>query len=237
MKDNTLPDNKWEFNEDVTNCFDDMLSRSIPQYDVMRELVFDLGCDLVSQFKDKSILDIGCSNGLSLEPFVRKFGAYGRYCGIDVSEPMLEKAKERFQAFIHCNLVNIKNCDLRNDFPMDKYNLIMSVLTIQFTPIEYRQQIIQNIYDNLEVGGAFIMVEKVLGENHKMNKMFVDRYLKTKSENGYTDEQILRKKESLEGVLVPVTSKWNKELLHQAGFKTVDTFWRCLNFEGYIAIK
>lgn len=237
MKDDTLPENKWEFNENVTNCFDDMLSRSIPQYDVMRQLVFDLGCELVSNFKNKAILDIGCSNGLSLEPFINKFKDNGRYYGLDVSEPMLTKARERFNTFINQGIVAISNCDLRSDFPVGRYNLVMSILTIQFTPIEYRQQIIQSIYDSLEIGGAFIMVEKVLGENHQMNKMFTDRYLKMKADNGYTNDQILRKKESLEGVLVPVTSKWNKELLSQAGFKVVDTFWRCLNFEGYIAIK
>lgn len=237
MHDNVVPNGKWKFDKDVTTCFEDMLNRSIPQYDIMRDLVFNLGCDSIKEFKTKSILDVGCSNGLSLEPFVRNFGAYGRYRGIDVSEPMLEEAKERFKGFISCNLVQIDKCDLRNDFPRDIYNLVMSILTIQFTPIEYRQQIIQNIYDNLEDGGVFIMVEKVLGENHIINSMFVEMYLKMKSNNGYSDEQILRKKESLEGVLVPVTSKWNKELLNQAGFKTVDTFWRCLNFEGYIAIK
>jgi tRNA (cmo5U34)-methyltransferase len=42
---------------------------------------------------------------------------------------------------------------------------------------------------------------------------------------------------SLEGVLVPVTARWNEELLHQEGFASVDCFWRHLNFAGWVAVK
>ncbi|MGH3921557.1 MAG: hypothetical protein ACRDS1_01640 [Pseudonocardiaceae bacterium] len=42
----------------------------------------------------------------------------------------------------------------------------------------------------------------------------------------YTQEEIDRKRLSLEGVLVPVTAKWNVEMLRAAGFQQVDCFWR-----------
>ena len=58
-----------------------------------------------------------------------------------------------------------------------------------------------------------------------------------KAKNGYSQEQIERKRLSLEGVQVCVTSNWNLELLKQAGFRQVDTFWKWCNFEGMIAIK
>ena len=34
-----MPGEKWAFDEAVAGCFDDMLARSIPQYDVMRDAV------------------------------------------------------------------------------------------------------------------------------------------------------------------------------------------------------
>jgi len=240
MKDEVLLD-KWEFNQEVTDCFENMLERSIPQYDIMRDSVFNLGCKVLDKNKRRvhgaNILDIGCSNGLSLERFVKKYGAYGDFLGIDVSEAMLTEARKRFKGYINNGLVDIKNIDLRKDFPVDIYNLITSVLTIQFTPIEYRQNIIQNIYDNLADGGAFIMVEKVLGNCNEINELMIDTYLDSKEVNGYTKEQIERKRMALEGVLVPVTSNWNIDLLKQSGFRKIDVFWRWMNFEGYIAIK
>lgn len=237
IKDNTIPNDRWKFDENVVNCFDDMLERSIPQYGIMRKAVFNLGCKILDKHKNKTILDIGCSNGLALEPFVHKYGALARFRGIDVSEPMIKEAKERFQGYINTNIVHIQNLDLRNDFPIDIYSLIMSVLTIQFIPIEYRQNIIQNIYDNLYDGGCFIMVEKVLGNCSILNNIMIEEYLSLKENNGYSKEQIERKRLSLEGVLVPMTSNWNIDLLKQAGFKKIDVFWRWMNFEAYICIK
>ena len=237
--DNIVPNKKWEFDEDVSNCFEDMLNRSIPQYDIMRDLVFKVGCKILEQNQTKrySILEIGCSDGISLQPFINKYGALARFKGIDISEPMLNKAKEKYKNLIDCNIVNFENIDLRYCFPNDIYDLIMSILTIQFTPIEYRQKIIQNIYDKIIDGGAFIFVEKVLGNCSEINEIMVEEYYNLKKTNGYTQDQIDRKKLSLEGVLVPMTSNWNIDMLKQAGFKKIDVFWRWMNFEGYIAIK
>lgn len=237
MKDNIIPQGKWSFDENVSDCFEDMLSRSIPQYEVMRESSANLVHDVISPWASENnffILDIGCSDGLMIEKLLNKFDEKGIYTGIDISEPMLEKAKCRFK---DNDNVSIRNCDLRTDFPNTAYNAITSILSIQFTPIEYRQHIIQEIYDHLYLNGCFIMVEKVLGNTDKINKLFVDNYYDMKKQNGYTEEQIERKRLSLEGVLVPVTSDWNIDLLKQAGFRQVDVFWKWMNFVGYIAIK
>jgi len=65
----------------------------------------------------------------------------------------------------------------------------------------------------------------------------VDLYYDLKKSNGYSQEDIDRKRLSLEGVLVPVTAKWNEELLKNAGFSEVDCFWRHLSFAGWVAVK
>ena len=60
------PAAKWEFDQNVTQCFDDMLSRSIPQYEVMRSLVHSLAKAYAQ--RRTWIVDIGCSRGIQLEP-------------------------------------------------------------------------------------------------------------------------------------------------------------------------
>ena len=88
-----------------------------------------------------------------------------------------------------------------------------------------------------EQDGIFIVVEKILGETSDLNNMYNKAYYQMKQDNGYTQEEIDRRKMSLEGVLVPLTGKFNEQLIKSAGFKYIDCFWRWMNFAGWIAIK
>ncbi len=230
-----MPKDKWEFNKEVTNVFDNMLERSIPQYEIMRKACFELGCKFIQ--KHSYILDLGCSRGEALVPFIEKYQSNNRYYGIDISDPMLEACRARFVNEIRDGIVFINKLDLRTIYPPVIASLTMAVLTLQFVPIEYRQRVIQDIYDHTILNGAFIFVEKVLGNTAKLDQEFVNIYYQLKKTNGYSQEQIERKKLSLEGVLVPVTAKWNEELLEMAGFREIDCFWRWMNFAGWIAIK
>ena len=230
MKDNVIPEAKWEFDENVTECFDDMLSRSIPDYDMMRKLVTEIGTHFIKL--NTAVMDIGCSNGNAIAPFFQKYALDNTFYMLDTSEPMIQKCKERFG-----NVENICLWDITKGLPQCNASLILSILTLQFTPIEYRQAIVQNVYNTLNKGGAFILVEKVLGNTCDIDSLSVEKYYKMKSDNLYTQEQIQKKRKSLEGVLVPITAKWNEDLLKEAGFKQIDCFWRSLNFAGWVAIK
>jgi tRNA (cmo5U34)-methyltransferase len=236
QKDNVIPKEKWEFDLDVTEAFNDMLSRSIPQYEVMRKACADVASNFIVP-KDTWILDLGSSRGESVSALVDKYGAYCQYVLAEISEPMICVLKERYAGYIKSGCMRLWTKDLRNDFPKTPAKVIQSILTIQFIPINYRQKIIQNCYDSLDSGGAFIMVEKVLGSSAPVDTMLVDIYHSMKNENGYSADAIDRKKMSLEGVLVPVTAEWNIELLRQAGFRHIECFWRWMNFAAWIAIK
>lgn len=229
-EDRILPKKKWEFDDEVARCFDDMLKRSIPDYDNMRQLVYQIGRHFANS--GNTIMDIGCSNGNAALPFVKSF--HNKFILCDVSESFLDLCRIGFKAYEN---VDIIHHDLRNGVPDTCCSLILSILTIQFTPIEYRHRIIRSIYEHLEPGGAFIIVEKLLGSTFGIDGLFTEEYYRMKQENRYTQEQIQSKRKSLEGVLVPVTENWNLEMLKSAGFKEVECFWRYLNFAGWLAIK
>ena len=89
----------------------------------------------------------------------------------------------------------------------------------------------------LEEGGAFIIVEKVLGSTPETNQSMVEQYLSMKEDNGYSTKEIDRKKASLEGVLVPLTIEQNNLLFKNAGFKHSEIFWKWNNFTAWICIK
>lgn len=230
--DQTLPTGKWQFDSDVAAVFDDMLARSIPQYDLMRQTCFDIACTYRKPHTD--IVDLGCSRGEAMAPLVDKYGANNRFVGVEISTPMLVAARKRFNGLFN---VEITELDLRSAYPDVSASVTLCILTLQFTPIEYRQRILKDIYDHTMPGGALIMIEKVLGADAEMDRLMVDLYYQLKAGNGYSQEQIERKRLALEGVLVPITARWNEELLRMAGFDSVDCFWRWMNFAGWVAVK
>lgn len=230
MKDEVIAGAKWEFNAEVTEVFDDMLARSIPDYEGMRRITTELATRFAQE--GTSIVDLGCSRGAALKPIMKALENLDvRYMGLEISDPMVEAAKEEIPN------ADVRKFDLREGYPKVISSVTLSILTLQFIPIEYRQRIIQDVYDSLTPNGVFIFVEKILGADSYADNVFVNTYLNRKGANGYTQEQINSKRKSLEGVLVPVTDKWNKELLTDAGFKHVDCYWRHLNFAGWFGVK
>lgn len=232
MRDNNVYDKPFEFNELVTGCFGDMLKRSVPEHDTMRSLVNLVGNRYIQP--DTFIVDVGSSWGDAVAPFIANHHDKNDFILYDVSQPMLDVCRDRFGGV---GSVKVENHDICDGIDISGASLILSVLTVQFTPIEDRQRIIRSMYDSLTDGGALIFVEKVLGDTADVNDMMVNAYYELKERNGYTREQIDSKRLSLKGVLVPITAKWNEDLLRKAGFSTVDCFWRALNFAGWVAVK
>jgi len=226
---------RWEFDAEVTRVFDDMLTRSIPNYHEMRRLVFEVGSKFVTPKTD--VVDLGCSRGEALAPFFDRFGAYVRFRGIEASQPMLDAVRLRYKGWVDTGVALFEKGDLRHTYPGVNASLTLSVLTLQFTPIEYRQRIVANVFQHTAHGGAFVLVEKVLGHNYGADQLLSTLYTARKLDAGYTHDEIDRKALALEGVLVPVTAKWNEDLLRDAGFRTVECFWRHLNFAGWVAVK
>jgi tRNA (cmo5U34)-methyltransferase len=226
---------KWEFDEEVSRVFDDMLARSIPQYETMREAVTLVASAFLSRYP--RVVDIGCSRGEALDS-IRALvpPADGQFTGLEISEPMIAAAMERFSVD---GRVKILEHDLRKTLPLHEgtTDVVLSVLTMMFVPVNYRMRLLRDVYRALRRGGALVLVEKVMGEGPDSDDLFTANYHRKKADSGYTPDEIQRKRLSLEGVLVPMTPSWNEHMLRRTGFRDVDCFWRWMNFAGWVAIK
>ena len=114
--------------------------------------------------------------------------------------------------------------------------MILSVLTLMFVPLEHRQALVDAAHAALAPGGALIVVEKVLGASALLQRALVEQYHAMKRANGYSAEAIERKAAALEGVLVPLTTIWNEDMLTRAGFD-VDLIWAGSSFRGWLCLK
>ncbi len=229
------PDGPWEFDATVTGCFDDMLRRSIPDYDTMRRTVFEMACRYARD--DTAIVDLGCSRGDAISPLIDRLGARNLFIGVEVSASMLESCRERLGGYIQCGLLKLFEKDLQGYYPPFPASVTLAVLTLQFVPLECRQRIFAQCFRYTLPGGVMILVEKVLGQTPEIHETLVDLYHQTKRDNGYSADAVEIKRQALQGVLVPVTAAWNQQMLHTAGFAQVDCIWRCMNFAAWVAVK
>jgi tRNA (cmo5U34)-methyltransferase len=97
--------------------------------------------------------------------------------------------------------------------------------------------VLHDVFATTVSGGALVFVEKLRGATPELDAQWTAQYEEMKRANGYTQEAIDRKRLSLEGVLVPLTEHENTALLYDAGFTTVEMFWRHLNFAAWLAVR
>lgn len=229
----TNKESSWEFNEHVTPVFDEHVRQNVPQYDEIHSMITNMSSWFVE--KNTNIYDIGTSTGEVINNLQSKTDDSVSIIGIDTSETMVEKARIRFEK---CKNVSIVCEDiLNNKFKLSNSSYTVSMLTMQFISPQDRQEVINKIYEGLNRGGAFILVEKIVGSNARFNDIWTNIYHDMKLSNGLTETEVYNKSRAIRGVLKPFTIEENIEILDNAGFKDVEVFFKWGNFAGFLAIK
>ena len=230
----TVPED-FAFNERVVEVFDDMLDRSIPFYKhVIKETARLLSAHLGP---GDTVCDLGCATGAALLGFVRELSDHNLFfIGIDNSPAMLAKARVKAEFYARDNEIVFEQADI-NEFDRPGTGAFVLNYTLQFIRPVQRARLIKRLYDNLRPGGLLILSEKTILEDKRLNRIFIDIYHDFKREQGYSDLEIARKREALENILVPFSVEENKEMLVQAGFAPVTTFFQWFNFSSLIAVK
>ena len=223
---------QFEFDEEVASVFDDMLNRSVPFYKEMLNITTSFALKYLK--KDDYVYDLGCSTATTLINIANNTNKNLNLVGIDTSTAMLERAKTKTKAYGH--KIKFLNDDIFN-IKFKKSKVIISNYTLQFIRPLQREKLIKKIYDSLEDGGVFIFSEKVITDNKRLNKLYIDEYYKFKKTQGYSEFEISQKREALENVLIPYTYDENKAMVLNAGFKDFDCLFKWINFSTFIAIK
>ena len=223
----------WSFSGDVAHSFVSHIRRSIPQYSEGHDLVCRISDFFVSA--NSTCYEIGASTG----ELLRKLAVYNcskpqaRWIGLDLEEEMLKVARE------HC--AGLPNVELTvGDVATYDYqpaDLIVSYYCVQFVPPRVRQALIERLYKALNWGGALILFEKVRAPDARFQDISTSLYNDFKTEQGFSDEEIMAKSRSLRGILEPFSSQANHELLRRAGFVDIWPVMKYVCFEGILAIK
>jgi tRNA (cmo5U34)-methyltransferase len=234
----TVGSSDFEFNKQVARVFDDMLLRSVPLYVEQQRMIREIAAKFWIPGTD--IYDLGCSTATTLLTIAPAIGNPCRLIGIDNSLPMLEQARTKIQNEGSDNRILLEYADLNADLEQTRLSnasVVTMCWTLQFVRPLNRDRLVRWIYGGLVEGGALIVTEKILTRNSHMDRFFVDFYYDLKKRNNYSAEEIRRKREALENVLVPYCTTDNLALFKRNGFQLVEPFFQWYNFAGYLCIK
>lgn len=229
------PIGDFSFNATVASVFDDMVSRSVPFYDEMQRMTCELARDFARP--NTNLYDIGCSTATTLLALDEVVDPAVKFIGVDNSADMLAKAREKMERTGTGRSIDFRTADLHQGLYLENASVITMLLTLQFVRPLYRERVMKMLFDGLNEQGCLLIIEKLTSEDTIFNRLFIDHYYDFKRRNGYSDTEIAKKREALENVLIPYRLEENVELLKNAGFRKVESFFRWYNFCGIIAVK
>ena len=228
----------FEFDAEVAEAFDDMVERSVPFYKEQQTMIARLAREF--WLPETIAYDLGCATGTTLLVLAEHKPPGARLIGYDSSEAMLGKARAKVEAAGRSQEIELRRGDLDDDpirISLEQASFVCMDWTLQFVRPTRRLDLVSRIYRELEEGGAFVLCEKVLAGDANLSRRFVEFHHDFKRSQGYTDGEIVRKREALEKVLAPYRIDENVDLLRRAGFQVVETCFQWFNFAAFVCVK
>lgn len=222
-----LDNENKKFSFSTIENFDTHINKSIYGYDNMNNIIIQLSQYFIED--NTKVIDIGCSTGKLIKNIKEYTNKKANYIGLEIEDNFTKDFKSVD------NLI-LQKQDIIDYNNFNNSSLITSIFTLQFIPLKDRLNLLKKIYDGLNYGGAFILSEKVISDNSKINDILTFLYYDYKKVN-FSNDEILNKESDLRDIMKPITLEDNISLLQKAGFKKIELFWRTYNFCSIIAIK
>jgi tRNA (cmo5U34)-methyltransferase len=229
------PVEQFQFNEEVVAVFDDMLSRSVPGYDIAQQLV-----GLVAEYclpPDSRCYDLGSSLGASTFAIANKLrGDHSEIVAVDSSAAMMDGLRTRLRGAQLPVKVSLR-CEDIIDTVFDNASLVVMNYTLQFVPLARRDELISRISAGLRDGGVLVLSEKMRAESPAEDDLTRNIHHAFKRAMGYSDLEIAQKRDSLTGFLHRESFSEHHTRLIKAGFSEIYLLVRALGFGSIVAFK
>ena len=216
--------------------FDEHIEKSIRGYSHLIEDVVSLSRYFVED--ETNVIDIGCSTGKMTKALIDynlDHSQEAKYIGLEIAEGFEKDLDKRKKELSYYDYVQFLSDDARW-YEYSNCSLVTSIFTLQFMPKTDRRELLQNIYNGLNEGGAFIFAEKTICENALVQDMITFNYYDYKRKS-FDTEDIMDKERTLRHMMKPNTWREIEDMLLSVGFSVIQPFWRNHAFVGAIAIK
>ncbi|MBI9083111.1 MAG: class I SAM-dependent methyltransferase [Desulfobacterales bacterium] len=179
-----------------------------------------------------SFLDLGAGTGLVSALVLARFPNAEAHL-FDVSEKMLEKARERFADRTN---VHFYVGDYDNQALPGRHQLVVSAMSIHHLSDGGKQRLTAKIFDALVPGGSFVHAELVLGATAKTEARYQRHWRDHLLKTDIGKDELARIAERM-ACDRPAALDDQLAWMREAGFAHVDCYFKHYNFSVYAGIK
>lgn len=182
------------------------------------------------------MLDIGCGAGNYTLKMLEKIP--GLHCTlIDLSMPMLKRAKERVSAVTQGE-VNILQADiLKAELPELHFDIILAASVLHhLRGADEWITVVKKIFHALKPGGSFWISDLVTQDSEPLNRLFSDQYarhLESLGGEAYRDKVL----DYIEHEDSPRSVNFQLDLMKQVGFRHTEILHKNGSFAAFGGIK
>jgi tRNA (cmo5U34)-methyltransferase len=226
---------KFCFDKKVVVVFQDMIRRSVPGYAMILSLIGIVAEQYLQ--KDTSFFDLGASLGAST--LAVNDIAIQRNCrvvAVDNSTAMIEQAKKIFSEIPAVHNVEFVHQDVCL-MPIENASMVVMNFILQFIPVSQRHELLERIYAGMLPGGILFLSEKICGESDQQETCLYSLHHGFKRANGYSQLEVSKKRDALEGVMITEKLSLHRERLTDIGFSRVEVVFQALNFVSMLVFK
>lgn len=160
-----------------------------------------------------SLLDIGCGTGLELEAMYRRFPNL-KVTGIDLSKDMLKKLEEKYWE----KAPRLVVADyFEYAFEEEAYGAALSFETLHHFKYEKKQKIYKKLFRALQPGGYYIECDYIACCPEE-EEICQEQYSYKRKKSQIPEEEFIH-------IDIPLTLEHQKELMVNAGFKSVKVLY------------
>jgi len=211
--------------------YDRTRRRLVPGFDDF----YRAAIDLLRFPRDSEIevLDLGAGTGL-LAAFIAYSFPKARITMVDISNEMLERARARFE--LAGPRFRFEVSDYGVDRIQEKYDVIVSALSIHHLSDEQKRSLFKRIHGALNDNGVFVNAEQFRCATPERHKFHHERWITRVRELGVDDRDLAAALERMKFDRA-ATLEDQLEWMREAGFRDIDCAYKNLIFAVYCGLK
>lgn len=216
------PEKMDEFFNKRAASYDDHMKNNVNNF----ERYYKMIADPITKTNERiKILDIGCGTGLELK-YIFKKAPNAQIIGVDISDEMLELLLNKYQDM--ADQINvIKDSYLRLEFGENKFDYIVSVMTIHHLLYDTKKKLYEKILKSLSDNGKYIEGDYVVSEEKEKNLLnqFRMQMNQEKINDGFFH------------IDIPFSIKTQKKLFAEVGYRNFNLIFTEKETAIYVGVK